>query len=508
MLLNAAFSQQKDVLFNRQIYIDLEHDNNRSDRPVHTGLKPVLESRVDLTNTMGYVEDSAKYYYEITEALFGRHLVDIKGPDYRLTVDPQFNFEAGNDLKNSSYADTVTFFTNTRGFSITGDLGERFSFQTRFYENQATVPLYMFNRIQRRKAFPGQGRPKQFGKKALDYGWAVGKVSWSPMDELNIQFGSDRHFVGSGYRSVLLSDNAFNYPFLKASALLLNGKVQYSAIFARLQTFNRLETGESSESLFYWKKASFHHLSVALGPVQLGLFEASQFQTLSDSGLLATDPLEFNPLIGVNTAANGFGDANHQMVGVDLKASVTEDIIAYAQYATDGPSDGRMATQVGVRFFDVLGTGLHVQMERNAAESFMYTNNPSVMAYTHFGQALAHPYGADFEEFVLIMDKRFKRISTMLKVNYATIHTDTAAMVNSGNDLFLPLSDDTMEGEPIEQELLFVETQVSYILNPYYNMRFSVGFRWRQLSPADHAQGSSYLYIGWHTDLFNKYYDF
>ena len=52
------------------------------------------------------------------------------------------------------------------------------------------------------------------GYSFIDY---TGYVSYSPNNNkiFNFQVGRDKHFIGDGYRSLLLSDNAPAYPFFK-----------------------------------------------------------------------------------------------------------------------------------------------------------------------------------------------------------------------------------------------------------------------------------------------------
>ena len=505
----ALLAQQKDVLLNRLTYSGLEHQNSALSEHGHMGLKPVLEGRVNTSTTLGYAPDSSKYYYDFTKLIFGGHLVDVKGEDYRLIVDPQFDFSRAAEFNNTGpFTDTVTFFTNTRGFSVSGDIGSHVSFQTRFYENLAAVPLYLTEFINERRTFPGQGRPKAFRTSSFDYAGASGKVSWSPVEELNIQFGSDRHHVGHGYRSILLSDNAFNYPFIKASALLFKGKVQYSSIFAKLTSFNRLPTGQSSESLFYWKRASFHHLSVDLGRLQLALFEATHWQTIDSNGVRPLNPMEWNPLIGLNTAVNGFEDEHEQLLGLDARFKVCDDLFIYGQIATDDLNEGRKAFQLGARAFDIVGSGVGIQLEYNAVDPFMYTSAITPLAYTHFGQELAHPFGADFNELVIILEKRARKWWFSAKANLATTHSDSLSTQNFGNSLYRSAETISTIGEPEEHRLTFIEGKVSFIMNPYYNMLFSLGYRYRNLSNAPETASSSFLYLAWETSLFNKYYDF
>ena len=184
-----TFGQQKDVPFNRLTYTGLEHKANSLEEHSHTGLKPVLEGRVNTTTTLGYAPDSTNFYYRFTKTMFGGHLVDIKGDDFRIMVDPQFNFARGREFKNTdAFVDTGRFFNNTRGFAIAADIGNKLSFHTRFYENLTGVPLYLRNHITTRRSFPQQGRPKTFNTNFFDHAWAMGKVSWTPTDALNIQF--------------------------------------------------------------------------------------------------------------------------------------------------------------------------------------------------------------------------------------------------------------------------------------------------------------------------------
>lgn len=504
-----VFGQQMDVLFNRLTYRGIEHKANNLSEHTHTGLKPLIESKVNTSTALGYVEDSAKYYYRFTRLMFGGHLVDIKGEDYRIIVDPQFNFTRARELKKSDpQIDTSRYYTNTRGFSIGGDLGKHISFQTRFYENLSGEPIYLRNWIDRRRAFPQQGRPKSFRSRSFDYAWATGKVSWSPSDKVNFQFGNDRHFVGHGYRSMLLSDNSFIYPYVKGSVWLLKDKIQYSTIFAKLQSFARLPTGQSSESLFYWKRATFHHLSLDLGRIQLALFEATHWQTIGEDGVKPLDPMEWNPVIGINSLSNGFDAANKQLLGIDLRVKASDDLMIYGQLATDAPDEGRTGRQFGMRWFNAGLAGLDLQLEYNSADPYLYTGLNGPMAHTHFGAEMAHPLGADFTEFVGILDFRSGKWLASAKLNLATINRDSLETDNYGNDLFKPAMEQNRVGGTFQQELVFFEGHVSYLLNQHYNMMLSIGIRYRDLSNAPQSESSTYPYLSLHTSLFNRYYDF
>ena len=67
-----------------------------------------------------------------------------------------------------------------------------------------------------------QGAWKDFNETGKDYSSVSAYISYSPWSFLNIQAGHGKHFIGNGYRSLLLSDNAFNYPYLKLLFNYLN----------------------------------------------------------------------------------------------------------------------------------------------------------------------------------------------------------------------------------------------------------------------------------------------
>ena len=508
------WAQQNDVPLQRDIYLDLERNAACLTSTVHSGLKPLIESRADLAGVMGYRPDTSRHYYAVTEKLFKEHLIDIREGDFRVTADPVFHFELGQDFRDpTEFADTTRFYVNSRGASIRCDLGPRFSFQTTFYENQAIYPQYLFQYALSQGVVPGQGRVKGFKNRAFDYAWAMGNISWSPRKWLNVQFGHGKHSVGHGYRSVLLSDNSFNYPYFKVSVLAPGDRWQYTHVTAKLQMLERLPTGESSESLFYWKRATFHHLSYRIGRVELGLFEATIWENIYADGVLPFDPLVMNPVIGVNTAVTGFDGDAHALVGLDARVKVTDKAYAYGQFAVDDPAEGRNAWQAGVRCFDLFGKDLHVQAEYNTATPYAYAQKEALMNYGHYGQPLAHPVGAYFNEVVAIVDWRFKLkngkgMAATVKVNLIDTHVDPQDSLNLGGDIFKPYAEYAGDVEPLARTITFLDLSGSWLMNQMTNMRITFGYRMRDVANAPDFLNSGYFYGAWQTSLFNKYYDF
>ena len=62
---------------------------------------------------------------------------------------------------------------------------------------------------------------------------ANGHVSYQTSKHFNFQFGHGKHFIGDGYRSMLLSDNSFNYPYLKITTDVW--KVSYVNLYSSIK---------------------------------------------------------------------------------------------------------------------------------------------------------------------------------------------------------------------------------------------------------------------------------
>src|SRR6185295_5478610 len=67
-------------------------------------------------------------------------IVKDSATKFSLTIDPLFNLELGKDLADSS---GEKLYKNTRGFLLRGHIGEKFAFESSFYENQATFVNYI-----------------------------------------------------------------------------------------------------------------------------------------------------------------------------------------------------------------------------------------------------------------------------------------------------------------------------------------------------------------------------
>jgi hypothetical protein len=499
-------AQQNNIPYGRDVYVDVERTAAKLNSRSHTALKPVLESRMDLSDVKGYKLDTTKYYYWQAERLNRDHLLQVKGDDFMLAADVLLHLEVGQDFGDQTlYSDTVRYYHNMRGFRVKGDLGTKFSFETMFMENQGIVPQYIFRMASTAGVVSGAGRSKIDSWTKLDYGWSQGNISYSPASWMNIQFGHGRHFVGHGYRSVLLMDHAPSAPYLKFSFITRNRWLQYTTWHTKLQNGvmqdDRLPTGTPGESLFYWKRARFNHLSISIGRFDLGIFESTIFRNIDDEGVREFDVMELNPLIGVNSVMSYQNGDNGTTQGADLKIRVLQNAFVYGQVAISDLFTDRFAYQGGVRIFDILRRDINLQVEYNSADPQMYRAAHLDQSYIHSGLPLAHPFGINFTELVGILDIGYKRWRLQNKVIHATYHLPVENEPYVGSNILLG-SDFT-----VERQLTHWDSNVSYLFNPKIDLRAQIGFMRRDLVGAVDGLQSSYAYVAVRTGLFNRYYD-
>jgi hypothetical protein len=191
--------------------------SGRSNPYVGSGFLPIIESDYNLNQR---IQDSSVFYSDFTIGLNRKHMVELEGKDYFLTISALGHLSVGRDLLDTS---NLNLFQNTRGVLVEGDLFKNFSFSTSFFENQARFSAfesqfvadhgemytYWYGYQQQNGVVPGAARTKPFKVNAFDYAYAIGSLIYKPIKRLSIVAGNNQQFIGSGYRSMLLSDNYF-----------------------------------------------------------------------------------------------------------------------------------------------------------------------------------------------------------------------------------------------------------------------------------------------------------
>ena len=351
------------------------------------------------------------------------------------------------------------------------------------HEKQMVAPNYLDNYILSNGQYrvvgvvPGQGRVNRFKDNGYDFSSSSAIVTYTPAQFLNLQMGTGKHFVGDGYRSLLLSDYSFNYPFIKAITTFgKKQQFQYTKLNASLSSIIRRDLTATPEALFERKTMSSHYFSwLATKWLNIGLFESTLWQTEDSTGTKPFQFQQFNPIIGVNTATTGFNDVNHSIVGTNIKIKLPFKTILYNQFVYDGSS--RFGYQAGFKYFGI--NGLTLQGEYNSVEPGTYASTTPLQSYTNYNEPIAHPLGNDFKEMIGIINYKYKRAFVEYKVGFR----QQSGVFNS----------------------IVAQGHIGYLINPKNNLAAIVGVTERVFEGNREAM---YLHFGIRTNLRNLYDDF
>src|SRR5690606_12940463 len=100
------------------------------------------------------------------------------------------------------------------------------------------------------------------------------------------------------------------------------------------------------------------------------------------------------------------GESTMIQVVVNAKSMVLDKASLYGQVLLRK----NIGAQIGIRGFDAFGIrNLNFLGEFNMAQPYTYTDGDPLTSYSNYHQPLAHPFGANFNEFVGIVNYSFQK---------------------------------------------------------------------------------------------------
>jgi hypothetical protein len=508
----AALAQE--IPLNNTMYYKLESALQQQKEPFFTTVKPWLSENVakhiDVDSTL-YPERQVRFAKTLVgRKIFNENLIRVDTGGFSLHIDPVFSFTAGKSDKK--------VWLNSRGLMVSGKIGKTLTFGSDFYENQAVLPDYLDEFVRTLEIVPGQGRAKLFKDKGFDWSNAAGYISFTPSRYFNFRFGHGKNFIGDGYRSLLLSDNAFSYPYLKVTTTVW--KLQYTNLWAQFQDRQSL-----SPDLGYQKKfGSFHYLNAHIGKrLDIGFFEAVIWESADSNAYRGFELNYLNPVIFFRPVEFSLGSPDNMIMGLNLKYRISRSYSLYGQLLLDefnlkdvmkqnGWVLNKQGFQLGLAGWNVLNVpNLHIRTEYNYVRPYTYQHRSGLQCYGHYSQPLAHPYGANFTESVSMASYQWKYFSVEYKFIYAIYGLDTAG-INYGKDIFksylvYPMEYDNKVGQGLKTTLLRHDLVLAYLINPRTNLRLEAGLSIRDESNTNWSKTNTLLWFGLSTRLFNSYVD-
>jgi hypothetical protein len=452
-------------------------------------------------------------------------------PVFRLYIDPLLNLQSMKMMEDGNDTITGRYYINTRGITAHGDIGTKVSFETSFYENQAFFPGYIKDFANGTLVIPGQGRWKRFKTTGYDYAMATGYISYSPNRFFNAQIGSGKHFVGDGYRSLLLSDNAFSYPYARLTGWFgPNNMFQYTQIYASLMNlFSNSPVPPGTERLFQKKAASFTQLSVNIGRIaEVSLFQSLIWTAADERNKQCLRLAYFNPVMFTSVFDFGLNDRDNYSIGGTFHVDVLKTLRVYGQVVADDFGKGvrhKTGFQLGVKYYNAFTLKhLHLQFEMNKVNPYTYSATDSMQAFTHYNQPLAHPLGANFIEYNGSLQYKIGDFFLHTRFSTATIGADTAGHIY-GQDVFVsdafadnttfpgdqssfPDNSRNYFGRGEKNTLSTFDVSIGYMISYASNLNVSLGFSDRKVQTPATIDHTRYVYVAVRTSLTNNYLDF
>jgi hypothetical protein len=501
-----SFSQV-NLVSHHSFYKDQTYANKLEHPIEHGDFFPYTEHSYDLITA---INDSTKQYYDVTQTLFKKHLFEIKGDGYFLSISPTFNFSYGADFEDTT---GQRLSRNTRGFLVEGDLLKKVSFSTAFYENQATFARYerdyyadlgelylsQDGYYTQNAVIPGEARTKDFKEAGYDFSYAIGNVVYQPWKQLTIAAGNNNHFIGSGHRSLLLSDHSTPAPYFRID-WRIHPKFHLRVLRSKFLNLLRRPFSSSAESYYEAKGYSVNYLTWAPSDrLNLSLFEGVIWNRGDSVTYRSANPLFYNPVPGV-AAFLGTQEVN-ALMGLNIALQLFPKHRFYGQLAVPNWNSDRIGFQLGYRGYNFFGLNdFLVQAEYNYLPEQMYAAQNPRLNYTHYNLPLGHLRGDGIQEIIVRANYEFKRMYADLLVSHMLLSNYNPRGLLPTNALIDPGFSSTFQTTNVQLE-------IGYRFNRKLNLSAFTRGVYRRTTETDPINGTI-IQAGLRTGLLNQYNDF
>ena len=390
------------------------------------------------------------------------------------------------------------------------------------FAGNVSYPYFTDNLVKEKMLIPGLGMAYKSGSNSYSYSNFSGYASYSPNKIFNLQVGNGKHFIGDGYRSLLLSDISNNYPYFRINANIWH--IQYSVWYTWMKD---LTNSGGIKNKFQDKYATMHYLSWnIIKELNLSVFENVIWQGTDTNRARGFDPNYLNPVVFYRPQEYSVGSPDNAFIGINLSAKLFSCLKLYGQIALDefylkeikarnGWWANKQGIQAGLKYVNALNIkGLTLQAEYNVVRPYTYTHGSVPQNYAHYGQPLAHPFGANFKEYLGFLSYRKGRFMVSAQGVYSEIGVDSSSTSNVGQNIFLSYTTHPKEygntiGQGVKTTFIQSDLRLTYFLVPQMNLRVELGYIQRSFKDArGYELQNPYIYFGIKTSFWNFYRDY
>lgn len=504
---STMFAQAGGMLLDQSAQFALERAVFERDSGSHSAVWPFRQ------NEMREVFAAADSSSAGASSLFNPAIGGSLGGKWRGGLSPIFDLGAGVSSERGA------LYNASGGAQAALHYNKKWTLYAEIFGGVERAPGYIADFADSLGVVPGLGRNRGNGDQ-MAFLLPTFALSYSPSKYFQIDAGLGTNRFGSGYRSLLLSDAAYNYPYLKITTDVWHFK--YTNLFAALTHIGDEAVRRDN---FQPKYSASHYLSWAVSRrVTFSIFESIVWQgrdTLSDRGF---DVHYLNPVIFYRPVEFAVGSPDRVLVGADLQVRLGTKAAVYGQFTLDefllenlrernGWWANKWGIQIGAKVYDIFGiAGLRAQAEYNVVRPFTYSHGSVVQNYAHFNQPLAHPLGSNFYEGLLLLNYENGDWFAGSHTVAARYGRDDGA--NTGGNLFRSYANPEMIfgntiAQGLQHDVLFQRFSVGRIINERLNLRLSVRYTMRAEQVGGSTAGIEH-FAGLHlaTGFYNRQRDF
>jgi hypothetical protein len=448
-----------------------------------------------------------------------RHLaennwIQAGSKDLLLTADPYIDAALGYSSVKKKMLSPFSI-----GARLQGTYKDQFSFNFDVITNSLEMPAYVDAFIASHdNAVPGLVKKQINSSGRYNFTYTNFAFSYVPNKHFAATAGYGKQFIGDGYRSLLLSDNAYNYPYLRLKASFW--KLTYNVIYGKYKNDKIVDGGRQT------KYSVSHYLGINIGKkMQLGFFENILWLAKDTNFNRGFDVQYINPMTFMRPIEYSLGSPDNAFLGFTGKYKFSSNVYAYTQLGFDdlniGETLDRHQQHINNKYFLQLGAfakdlfrlrGLSWRLEWNTVRPYTYGHRRTDQNYTHNHQALTHPFQANFHEFISIINYTKDRWYANLENLYTIRGENAGTIYNNGEDLWggeggaPTFGSTTMQG--IKHRYAFSKLTVGYLLNPRNRLALQADVAFRNHNTSGYNQHELLFSVGIRTGLFNFYSDF
>lgn len=373
---------------------------------------------------------------------------------------------------------------------------------------------------------PGSIAAYRRQNRRFNYADVNANFTYTPNQHFLISAGYGKHFIGDGYRSLFLSDNATSYPYLRMQARLW--KLTYNVLYNRYENKFWYQIDGRSQP----KYSTIHYLGINVtDKLQVSAFDQVTWLGRDTNFRRGFDVSYINPLIYLRPIEFSVGSPDNAIIGLAFKYQLFKKGNVYGQVALDdfylGASldsnkqfyGNKYALQLGMWNNDVFGVkDLSWRLEWNAVRPYTYGHGVGSnisLNYSHYYQSITNPFGANFHEFISLFNYANKRWYGSVE-NLFTIRgerpADRPVTFNNGEDLWggeqdiIRFGDKTLQGNKVKY--LYNQVSAGYLINPKNRLSIQADATYRRRWATGIRQSELLFSLGIKTNLFNSYYDY